>query len=106
MTEYTIFVKAFTQKHEGYASDSVIVTTDINGPSAPRILNLSCQANETIHIYWQIPSSFYYSIDYYYVYVNLGNSLYDNITIPTNKDYLQTTVRIFFVLTIIKLKNI
>ncbi|XP_056645742.1 tyrosine-protein phosphatase 99A [Diorhabda sublineata] len=91
MTEYTIFVKAFTQKHEGYSSDSQIAVTDISGPSPPKILNLSCQANETIYIQWERPSSFYYSIDYYYVYINLGNTLYDNITIPTTKDHLETT---------------
>ncbi|KAJ8936513.1 hypothetical protein NQ314_012377 [Rhamnusium bicolor] len=91
LTEYTIFVKAFTEKHEGFPSESVMATTDINGPSAPRVLNLSCQANETIFIQWERPSNYYYSIDYYYVYINLGNHLYDNITISTTKDHLETT---------------
>ncbi|CAG9855546.1 unnamed protein product [Phyllotreta striolata] len=92
LTEYRIFVKAINQKQqEGYPSDPVIITTDINGPSAPKILKLSCQANDTIHIHWQKPSSFYYSIDYYYVYINKGNTIYDNITITTNKDHLETT---------------
>ncbi|KAJ8913189.1 hypothetical protein NQ315_009026, partial [Exocentrus adspersus] len=90
-TEYTIFVKGFTQKHEGDPSDSVVATTDISGPSAPKVLNLSCQANETIYIHWGRPSNFFYSIEYYYVYINLGNHLYDNITISTTKDHLETT---------------
>ncbi|CAH1153716.1 unnamed protein product [Phaedon cochleariae] len=89
-TEYTIFVKAFTQKHEGYPSESVIATTDISGPTAPKVLNLSCQANETIYIQWERPANFYYSIDYYYIYVNLGNHLYDNITISTTEEHLET----------------
>nr|XP_023025132.1 tyrosine-protein phosphatase 99A [Leptinotarsa decemlineata] len=90
-TEYTIFVKAFTLKHEGYPSESVIATTDISGPSAPNVFNVTCLANETIHIQWERPANFHYSIDYYYLYIYLGNRLYHNITIPTSKENLETT---------------
>ncbi|CAG9855543.1 unnamed protein product [Phyllotreta striolata] len=92
LTEYTIFVKAFTQKHEGYPSDSVLATTDISGPSPPKILSLTCQANETIEISIGRPSNFYYSIDYYYVHIKIGETLYDNITLHTNKNQQETTV--------------
>ncbi|KAJ8955434.1 hypothetical protein NQ318_003533 [Aromia moschata] len=81
LTEYTISVKPFTQKHEGAQSESVMATTDIGGPSAPRVLNLR----------WERPKNFFYSIDYYYVYINLGNRLYNNITISASKDHLETT---------------
>lgn len=73
----------------------MLATTDISGPTPPKILNLSCQANETIHIQIGRPSNFYYSVDYYYVYIKVGGTLYDNITIHTNKDHAETKVRIY-----------
>uniref|UniRef100_A0A6P7GZM8 Tyrosine-protein phosphatase 99A-like isoform X1 n=1 Tax=Diabrotica virgifera virgifera TaxID=50390 RepID=A0A6P7GZM8_DIAVI len=90
LTEYQIYVKAFTKKFEGSRSKVLITTTDIGGPSAPKILKLQCQANETLFVHWERPSSYYYSIDFYYVFINLGTAIYDKLNMPTKTDHLDT----------------
>lgn len=85
-------MKAFTRKNDGDSSDSVINTTDISGPSAPRILNLTCQSQDTIFVHWERPTEISHSLDYYYIFVNIGDRLYDNITLQASKEHLDTSV--------------
>ncbi|CAG7829740.1 unnamed protein product, partial [Allacma fusca] len=66
-TEYKLWVKAFTWKNEGESSAPIIVKTDVRGPSPPKIVNISCLAEDALFIQWQRPGRFYNSIDFYYV---------------------------------------
>lgn len=93
-TEYKIWVKAYTGKNEGEQSDPVINTTDISGPSPPRILNLTCQTQDTIFLQWARPDHYFYSIDYYYIYIYLDERLWKNLTLEASKEHLDTSVSI------------
>ncbi|XP_044256980.1 tyrosine-protein phosphatase 99A isoform X3 [Tribolium madens] len=90
-TEYKIWVKAFTRNHEGEPSDPIFNTTDISGPSSPKLLNLTCQTQDTIFFQWARPEHFYYSIDYYYIYIYLNDRIWKNISIESSKEHLETS---------------
>lgn len=71
-SEYKITVKAFTWKNEGEASDAVTQRTDISGPSAPIVSNLTCHNLDALYLRWKRPAEYYNTIDYYIVrYGNL-----------------------------------
>lgn len=70
-------------------SDPVINTTDVTGPSEPRLLNLTCKSEDTIRIEWERPTIFYNTLDFYYIYIS-GEDLSDNITIPATKNLTNT----------------
>ncbi|CAH2003519.1 unnamed protein product [Acanthoscelides obtectus] len=94
MTEYKIAVKAFTHRHEGPLSQPITAYTDNPGPSAPKIIALECQINDSMVIRWQRPEVYVFNIDYYYLFVILGNKLYDNITISTSREHIQLTYKL------------
>ncbi|XP_023703350.2 tyrosine-protein phosphatase 99A isoform X4 [Cryptotermes secundus] len=66
-TEYKIWLKAFTWKNEGEPSEAIRHRTDISGPSAPRILNLTCQSHDTLYLQWQRPQEYFGVIDRYII---------------------------------------
>lgn len=43
--------------------------TDVGGPSAPTITNLTCQSNNTLYLEWRRPrpADYYITIDQYFV---------------------------------------
>ncbi|KAK9890036.1 hypothetical protein WA026_008843 [Henosepilachna vigintioctopunctata] len=94
LTEYKIWVKAFTCKHEGTPSDPVVNTTDIGGPDPPLILNLTCQTQDTMYLKWKRPLHYFDSVDFYYIYIRLDNHLWQNITLPTQTEHLETAYSI------------
>lgn len=65
--DYKISVKAFTWKNEGEASDAVTQRTDISGPSAPIVVNLTCHNLDALYLRWKRPLEYYNSIDFYIV---------------------------------------
>ncbi len=67
-TLYKVWVKAYTHKTEGESSRTLEFRTDVSGPNAPLIVNLTCQSNDALHVQWERPSVFYNSIDYYFIY--------------------------------------
>lgn len=94
-SEYKIWVKAFTQKNEGEPSDAVLSRTDISGPSAPRILNLTCATQDTIYIQWERPKEYSNSIDYYYINYTSEHSN-ESIIMESSKEHLDSAVSYYF----------
>lgn len=92
-TEYRIVVIAFTLKYDGEPSDSVTLRTDIPGPSAPQIINLTCHSQDALFIHWKRPSTFYNSIDSYVInYKESIASKFDELKISTNSSIPDTWV--------------
>jgi hypothetical protein len=45
-----------------------VVQTDVQGPNAPRIVNLTCHNADTLFLQWHRPSIYNKSIDLYHIY--------------------------------------
>ncbi|KAK8771955.1 hypothetical protein V5799_024803 [Amblyomma americanum] len=67
-SHYDIWVKAFTQKHLGESSNLLRIQTDVQGPSAPIIVNLTCQSLDSLFLQWERPQTYYNKVDYYFVH--------------------------------------
>ena len=67
-TKYTIWVKAFTSKHEGNSSATIEVLTDVSGPGRSLITNLTCPGDNTLYVEWTQPEKHYHSVDKYLLY--------------------------------------
>ncbi|XP_022250012.1 protein sidekick-2-like, partial [Limulus polyphemus] len=67
-TKYSFWVEAFTSKNQGEPTEKLEVWTDVKGPSAPNIVNLTCHSLDTIYVQWERPQIFHKSVDHYYVY--------------------------------------
>ncbi|XP_075525453.1 putative receptor-type tyrosine-protein phosphatase mosPTP-1 isoform X3 [Dermacentor variabilis] len=65
---YDIWVNAFTQKHIGESSNLLKIQTDVQGPSAPTIVNLTCQSLDSLFLQWERPQTYYNKVDYYFVH--------------------------------------
>ena len=67
-THYKIWIRAYTDKHEGVPSEEMMVWTDIQSPGAPDILSLTCQSGNTMFVRWVRPEVFYRTVDVYSVH--------------------------------------
>lgn len=91
-SEYKITVKAFTWKNEGDASDAVTQRTDISGPSAPIVSNLTCHNLDALYLRWKRPQ-YYNTIDYYIVSFRLvAQHEFQEIKINASARHLETAV--------------
>lgn len=92
-TEYRIIVIAFTLKYDGEPSDPVIQRTDIAGPSAPQIINLTCHSQDALYLQWRRPTTFYNSIDFYVInYKESSYTNYQQIQLNTTASFPETAV--------------
>jgi hypothetical protein len=67
-SQYEIWVRAFTSKHEGKPNEpSAAVWTDVRPPGRPDIVSLVCQSGTTMFLKWVRPTEFYRTVDVYYV---------------------------------------
>ncbi|CAL4083881.1 unnamed protein product [Meganyctiphanes norvegica] len=67
-SDFKVWTKAFTQRHEGKSSSPVFVKTDISAPSAPQIVNFTCQTDSSLFLQWLTPQKVYDKVDLYYIY--------------------------------------
>lgn len=92
-TEYRILVTAFTKKHDGKPSE-VTQRTDVSGPSAPKVVNLTCHSHNALYYGWRIPQTFYNTIDLYIIsYRNIAYHEFREIRITVNASIMETSVR-------------
>ncbi|XP_021710392.1 tyrosine-protein phosphatase 99A isoform X2 [Aedes aegypti] len=91
-TDYKIIVAAFTKKFDGEPSE-VSQRTDISGPSAPKVVNLTCHSQHELLFGWHIPQTYYNTIDYYIIsYRNLEHSEYKDIRLTANSSIVETSM--------------
>lgn len=91
-TDYKIIVTAFTKKNDGEASE-VSQRTDISGPSAPKVVNLTCHSQHELFFGWRIPQTYYNTIDYYIIsYRNIEHSEYKDIRLSVNASIVETSM--------------
>ncbi|XP_046912035.2 protein tyrosine phosphatase 99A isoform X4 [Dermatophagoides farinae] len=84
-TQYKVWTKAYTERSEGEASRTIEFRTDVSGPSAPYISNLTCEGDDALIVQWTRPERFYHKIDYYFVYYRSEHDSDDNFDeIPIN----------------------
>lgn len=94
-TEYRIIVIAFTLKYDGEPSDPVIQRTDIAGPSAPQIINLTCHSQDALYLQWKRPTTFYNSIDLYVInYKESTYNTYQSIQLNTTAAHSESAVSV------------
>lgn len=88
-------MKAFTWKNEGEASDAVTQRTDISGPSAPIVSNLTCHNLDALYLRWKRPAEYYNTIDYYIVsFRPFTQHEFQEIKINASARHLETAVSI------------
>ena len=66
-TRYTVWLHAKTSKHEGERSETLSFRTDVGGPGAPLLTNVTCRADTSILVGWRRPRQLRGSVDFYYV---------------------------------------
>jgi receptor-type tyrosine-protein phosphatase gamma len=89
-------VNAFTKKYDGEASEPVAQRTDISGPSAPIIVNLTCQSQDALNLRWKRPLTYYNTIDFYIIsYRSVVAHEFTDIQINASASYLEATVSNF-----------
>ncbi|XP_054721502.1 tyrosine-protein phosphatase 99A-like [Uloborus diversus] len=86
-TQYKVWVKAYTGKNEGLASNNLEIITDVQSPSAPQISNLTCQSSDSIYVQWERPKIVFHRIDYYFISYRSENTWdYEEISISSSQE--------------------
>ncbi|XP_015928066.1 putative receptor-type tyrosine-protein phosphatase mosPTP-1 isoform X2 [Parasteatoda tepidariorum] len=86
-TQYKVWVKAYTGKNEGFASNSLEIITDVQSPSEPIITNLTCQSLDSIYIEWNRPKVVYHRIDYYFISYRSENTWdFEEISLSSSQE--------------------
>ncbi|XP_045456472.1 uncharacterized protein LOC123666424, partial [Melitaea cinxia] len=108
-TPYKIWVRSFYNfpldgvmssdllERLGPQSESLYVLTDVRPPSAPIILNLTCdQPNGILYLQWRQPLEYNNSLDQYVVTLRKipEQQPRTRLTLPTAKDDIETTISI------------
>ena len=86
-TPYRVWVKAFNMKHSGNESEMIHIQTDIDAPSQPYIMNLTCNSTDLI-VQWQQPRDNYKRIDLFYIfYKQEEEGEFHQLVLNNNKNY-------------------
>ena len=92
-TEYRIIVIAITIKHDGNASTPIIQRTDVAGPTAPFVVNLTCFSYDALYLRWKRPSNYYNSIDFYIIsFKPVQHDNFEQFQINATAAHLETAV--------------
>ena len=58
-TKYRFMIRAFTKRREGPASENLVVITDTEAPSPPRVTNITCFGVNELLVEWRRPEITY-----------------------------------------------
>ncbi|XP_074603401.1 putative receptor-type tyrosine-protein phosphatase mosPTP-1 isoform X2 [Brevipalpus obovatus] len=84
-SKHEIWGNAYTTKHRGNRTEPQAFLTEVQGPSAPTIVNLTCSL-DTLFLRWEKPENFYKSIDGYFVHYRPENSRDFHIMLKNGND--------------------
>ncbi|XP_028165139.1 tyrosine-protein phosphatase 99A-like [Ostrinia furnacalis] len=108
-TPYKIWVRAFFKfpldgvmssdllERLSNKSEPVYALTDVMPPSAPKILNLTCDMpKRTLYLQWRQPTEYNNTLDQYVVTLRKIPELQPRtrLTLPTNKNDIETTISV------------
>lgn len=68
-TKYKFIIRAFTKRREGPASEALIVITDTEAPSPPRVTNITCHGANDLLVEWRRPEITFDSVKFYRIYL-------------------------------------
>lgn len=87
-------MKAFTWRQEGQSSRTIEIRTDVQGPSAPKLVNVTCASDDSLYLRWERPSNYYNNIDYYFVYYRPEESWeFAELTLSGSRESIDHEVR-------------
>ena len=93
-TKYKFWLKAFTWKNEGLPSLHFQMVTDVAGPSAPTITNLTCRDERSVFLQWERPRLVFKTVDLYRVHYRRDDEPWQFREVPvsviTNADSNRT----------------
>ncbi|XP_037087652.1 tyrosine-protein phosphatase 99A-like [Pollicipes pollicipes] len=94
-TEYSVWLKAVTGAGEGDRSFPVRARTDVSGPGAPVITNITCPTDTSLGLQWRKPEVVYGLVDLYYLLYRSGDSRdFIERMVPVQSDRLQYTINL------------
>ena len=71
----------------------------MQGPSAPRFVNVACSSLDSLYLQWERPTSFYNQIDYYFVYYRPEESwAFNELALTATKDRIDHEVRLLLLM--------
>ncbi|CAB4063723.1 PTPRG [Lepeophtheirus salmonis] len=73
-SNYKIWIKSYTFKNEGKGSEPLYVTTDVDSPGPPVIVNLTCQNGNTMFLKWLRPKVYFRTVDVYHVHYRVEST--------------------------------
>lgn len=68
-TKYRFKLRAFTKRREGPASETLVVVTDTEASSPPRVTNISCYGVNELLVEWRRPEVTYDGIQFYRIHL-------------------------------------
>jgi len=68
-TKYRFMIRAFTKRREGPASENLVVITDTEAPSPPRVTNITCYGVNELLVEWRRPEVTFDHVKFYRIYL-------------------------------------
>lgn len=94
-TAYKVWVKAYaSHNQEGAPSEAVENRTDVCSPSAPEIMDATCESQNSLRLSWRRPTNFT-TIDFYYIsYRSEKDWNFEEMELEGSTEFLEYNVSI------------
>ncbi|XP_037070696.1 tyrosine-protein phosphatase 99A-like isoform X1 [Pollicipes pollicipes] len=92
-TEYRVWTCAKSRRTEGRRSTAVDVRTDVSGPGAPLLGNITCRGGSSVYVHWRRPLQLHGTVDFYLVqYRSEEQHEFEELVIPTTASRQEETM--------------